>query len=142
MVHHLPLTNVLCKYLHNLKPLCLLNVCVAQDVVGRFNERMVLSLASCGHCLLLDDELNVLPTSSLIRWGVCVKDGCAGVLLTHMLRGRDCCWTTSSTRCPPTASLGWVCAKGGGASVLLIHTLHGRDCCSTVSSTSHTSLRL
>ncbi|GFR40676.1 hypothetical protein Agub_g1265, partial [Astrephomene gubernaculifera] len=38
-----------------------------QDVVGRFNERMVLSLASCPHCLLLDDELNVLPTSSLVR---------------------------------------------------------------------------
>jgi hypothetical protein len=30
---------------------------------------MVLSLASCPHCLLMDDELNVLPTSSLIRWG-------------------------------------------------------------------------
>ena len=40
----------------------------AQDVVGRFNERMVLSLASCANCLLLDDELNVLPTSSLIRY--------------------------------------------------------------------------
>ncbi|PNW85567.1 hypothetical protein CHLRE_03g192850v5 [Chlamydomonas reinhardtii] len=39
-----------------------------QDVVGRFNERMVLSLASCANCLLLDDELNVLPTSSLIRY--------------------------------------------------------------------------
>ncbi|GLC38597.1 hypothetical protein PLESTB_000450900 [Pleodorina starrii] len=39
-----------------------------QDVVGRFNERLVLSLASCPHCLLLDDELNVLPTSSLIRF--------------------------------------------------------------------------
>lgn len=34
---------------------------------GRFNERMVLSLASCPNCLLMDDELNVLPTSSLIR---------------------------------------------------------------------------
>ena len=36
-------------------------------LTGRFNERMVLSLASCPHCLLLDDELNVLPTSSLVR---------------------------------------------------------------------------
>ncbi|PNG99213.1 hypothetical protein TSOC_015014, partial [Tetrabaena socialis] len=40
----------------------------AWDVVGRFNERLVLSLAGCPHCLLLDDELNVLPTSSLIRF--------------------------------------------------------------------------
>lgn len=31
---------------------------------GRFNERMVLSLASNPSCLLLDDELNILPTSS------------------------------------------------------------------------------
>eukprot|EP00798_Chlamydomonas_sp_ICE-L_P008257 gene8257-1526_t len=38
-----------------------------QDVTGRFNERMVLSLASCKHCLMMDDELNVLPTSSLIK---------------------------------------------------------------------------
>jgi hypothetical protein len=34
---------------------------------GRFNERLVLSLASCPHCLIMDDELNVLPTSTLIR---------------------------------------------------------------------------
>ena len=32
---------------------------------GRFNERLVLSLATNQHCLLLDDELNILPTSSL-----------------------------------------------------------------------------
>ena len=32
-----------------------------QDVVGRFNERFLLSLASCTNCLVLDDELNVLP---------------------------------------------------------------------------------
>ncbi|GBF87381.1 N-acetyltransferase [Raphidocelis subcapitata] len=38
-----------------------------QDVTGRFNERLVLSLASCPNCLLVDDELNVLPTSSLAR---------------------------------------------------------------------------
>ena len=31
---------------------------------GRFNERMVLSLASNTSCLLVDDELNILPTSS------------------------------------------------------------------------------
>ena len=31
---------------------------------GRFNERLVLSLASNPACLLMDDELNILPTSS------------------------------------------------------------------------------
>jgi N-acetyltransferase 10 len=31
--------------------------------VARFNERFVLSLASCDDCLILDDELNVLPLS-------------------------------------------------------------------------------
>ena len=39
-----------------------------QDVTGRFNERLILSLASCHHCLMMDDELNVLPTSSLIKY--------------------------------------------------------------------------
>lgn len=34
-----------------------------QDIVPRFNERMVLSLASCPNCIMMDDELNVLPTS-------------------------------------------------------------------------------
>ncbi|DBA78245.1 TPA: hypothetical protein ACH3X2_008199 [Trebouxia sp. C0005] len=38
-----------------------------QDVTGRFNERMVLSLASNPSCLLVDDELNILPTSSHVR---------------------------------------------------------------------------
>jgi len=32
-------------------------------VVARFNERFILSLASCSDCLILDDELNVLPIS-------------------------------------------------------------------------------
>ena len=31
---------------------------------GRFNERLVLSLASNPACLLMDDELSILPTSS------------------------------------------------------------------------------
>ncbi|XP_017889177.1 RNA cytidine acetyltransferase [Ceratina calcarata] len=35
-----------------------------QDVVGRFNERFLLSLASCKRCLVVDDQLNVLPLSS------------------------------------------------------------------------------
>ncbi|PVU85348.1 hypothetical protein BB559_007081 [Furculomyces boomerangus] len=33
------------------------------DVVGRFNERFILSLADCKDCLFIDDELNVLPLS-------------------------------------------------------------------------------
>lgn len=32
-------------------------------MVARFNERFILSLASCSDCLVLDDELNVLPIS-------------------------------------------------------------------------------
>ena len=39
------------------------NVVVA-PAAGRFNERLVLSLASCPTCILMDDELNILPTSS------------------------------------------------------------------------------
>ena len=35
-----------------------------QNVVPRFNERLVLSLSRCASCILMDDELNVLPTSS------------------------------------------------------------------------------
>jgi tRNA(Met) C34 N-acetyltransferase TmcA len=34
---------------------------------GRFNERLVLSLAQCPTCMLLDDELNILPTSTHVR---------------------------------------------------------------------------
>ncbi|EEP81828.1 hypothetical protein UREG_06693 [Uncinocarpus reesii 1704] len=33
------------------------------DVVARFNERFILSLGSCSTCLVVDDELNVLPIS-------------------------------------------------------------------------------
>lgn len=35
-----------------------------QDVVGRFNERFILSLASCKNCVAIDDRLNILPISS------------------------------------------------------------------------------
>ncbi|XP_077423794.1 RNA cytidine acetyltransferase isoform X2 [Vanacampus margaritifer] len=35
-----------------------------QDVVGRFNERFILSLASCRNCVVIDDQLNILPISS------------------------------------------------------------------------------
>lgn len=34
-----------------------------QFVQPRFNERFILSLGSCPDCLVLDDELNVLPLS-------------------------------------------------------------------------------
>ncbi|CAK7242110.1 MAG: N-acetyltransferase 10 [Sporothrix thermara] len=33
------------------------------DVVPRFNERFILSLGGCDACLVIDDELNVLPIS-------------------------------------------------------------------------------
>lgn len=35
-----------------------------QDVVCRFNERLILSLADCERCLFLNDDLVVLPLSS------------------------------------------------------------------------------
>ncbi|XP_076252459.1 RNA cytidine acetyltransferase l(1)G0020 isoform X1 [Rhynchophorus ferrugineus] len=35
-----------------------------QDVICRFNERFLLSLASCKRCLVVDDQLTVLPISS------------------------------------------------------------------------------
>jgi N-acetyltransferase 10 len=35
-----------------------------QDTVARFNERFILSLGSCETCLVVDDELNVLPLSA------------------------------------------------------------------------------
>lgn len=38
-----------------------------QDVVARFNERFILSLSSCERCIVLDDELNVLPISKHTR---------------------------------------------------------------------------
>ncbi|OQR83518.1 N-acetyltransferase 10 [Achlya hypogyna] len=38
-----------------------------QDVVARFNERFILSLSNCDKCLVLDDELNVLPISKHAR---------------------------------------------------------------------------
>ncbi|XP_013088592.2 RNA cytidine acetyltransferase-like isoform X3 [Biomphalaria glabrata] len=35
-----------------------------QDVIGRFNERFVLSLGTCKSCLVMDDKLQLLPISS------------------------------------------------------------------------------
>lgn len=37
------------------------------EIVSRFNERFLLSLASCKACLVMDDELNILPLSSRVR---------------------------------------------------------------------------
>ena len=38
-----------------------------QGVVARFNERFTLSLGACPTCIMMDDELNILPISSHIR---------------------------------------------------------------------------
>lgn len=37
------------------------------EIIPRFNERFILSLADCQSCLVLDDELNILPISSKIN---------------------------------------------------------------------------
>ena len=37
------------------------------EPVARFNERFLLSLATCDSCLVVDDELDVLPISSRVR---------------------------------------------------------------------------
>lgn len=38
-----------------------------QDVVNRFNERFLLSLGLSSNCLVVDDELNILPISSHVK---------------------------------------------------------------------------
>ena len=35
-----------------------------QDVINRFNERFILSIASCKKCVVVDHKLNILPISS------------------------------------------------------------------------------
>ncbi|XP_064399699.1 RNA cytidine acetyltransferase-like [Halichondria panicea] len=35
-----------------------------QEVTARFNERFILSLGDCRHCIVLDDQLNILPVST------------------------------------------------------------------------------
>jgi N-acetyltransferase 10 len=37
------------------------------EIVPRFNERFILSLGECAGCLVLDDELNILPISSQVN---------------------------------------------------------------------------
>jgi N-acetyltransferase 10 len=39
----------------------------SQDVEPRFNERFILSLSTCKNCIVMDDEMNILPISSHIR---------------------------------------------------------------------------
>lgn len=38
------------------------------EIVPRFNERFILSLGQCENCLVLDDELNILPISSKVNY--------------------------------------------------------------------------
>ncbi|OAA54167.1 nucleolar ATPase [Niveomyces insectorum RCEF 264] len=65
------LVVLLLKGLHSLKQLYTLSMDVHaryrteghHDVVPRFNERFILSLGGCEACLVIDDELNVLPIS-------------------------------------------------------------------------------
>mmetsp|Transcript_7126 Transcript_7126/g.26896 ORF Transcript_7126/g.26896 Transcript_7126/m.26896 type:complete len:972 (-) Transcript_7126:1098-4013(-) len=38
-----------------------------QNVTGRFNERFILSLGGCPTCIMMDDELNILPISTHVR---------------------------------------------------------------------------
>ena len=38
-----------------------------QNVTARFNERFILSLGHCPTCIMMDDELNILPISSHVR---------------------------------------------------------------------------
>jgi N-acetyltransferase 10 len=37
------------------------------EIEPRFNERFILSLSECKSCIFMDDELNILPTSSHIN---------------------------------------------------------------------------
>lgn len=37
------------------------------EIIARFNERFILSVADCKNCLVMDDELNVLPISSHVE---------------------------------------------------------------------------
>lgn len=66
------LVIILLKSVTSLKQLYTMNMDVHQrfrteahkDVVCRFNERFLLSLASCKRCLVVNDQLEVLPISS------------------------------------------------------------------------------
>ncbi|XP_065209753.1 RNA cytidine acetyltransferase isoform X2 [Planococcus citri] len=63
---------ILLRSLTSLKQLYTMNMDVHEryrtdahsDIVGRFNERFLLSLSSCDRCLVIDDQLTVLPIAS------------------------------------------------------------------------------
>ena len=69
------LVIMLIKTLTSLKQLFSLSMDVHQrfrtesheEVRPLFNERLILSLASCKNCLFMDDELNLLNISSLAK---------------------------------------------------------------------------
>lgn len=50
-----------------------------QDVVARFNERFLLSLTKCSNCLVVDDELNVLPISKEAKHITSVEENDGGI---------------------------------------------------------------
>jgi N-acetyltransferase 10 len=66
---------LLIKTVHSLKQLYTMTMDVHSrfrteahhEVIPRFNERFILSLCDCNSCLVLDDELNVLPISSKVH---------------------------------------------------------------------------
>ncbi len=39
----------------------------SKDIEPRFNERFILSLSNCKNCIVMDDEMNILPISSHIK---------------------------------------------------------------------------
>lgn len=63
---------ILLQFLTSLKQLYTMNMDVHQrfrteahqNIICRFNERFLLSLTACKHCLVVDDQLSVLPISS------------------------------------------------------------------------------
>ncbi|KAK9292212.1 hypothetical protein L1049_020174 [Liquidambar formosana] len=52
------------------------------EIVSRFNERFLLSLASCKACLVMDDELNILPITSHVKT-LTASSGCDSLLETE-----------------------------------------------------------
>ena len=79
------LVILLLKGMHSLKQLYTMSMDVHSryrteahgDVTARFNERFILSLGSCETCLVIDDEMNVLPISggkSIIERKVSTED--------------------------------------------------------------------
>jgi tRNA(Met) C34 N-acetyltransferase TmcA len=63
---------ILLRAMSSLKQFCTMSMDVQsrfrteshQDVIAHFNERFLLSLSTNKHCLVVDDQLNILPISS------------------------------------------------------------------------------